>query len=263
MNIGFIQFAPALNILALTLSRLEELWVRTANMNLVVLPELCNSGYNFKNRQEARDSSEEIADSKFIEFLIAKAKSYDQFIVSGFNERHHTKLYNSAVLVGPRGYIGKYQKLHLFMKEKDFFEPGAVGLPTFDLGFCRMGILVCFDWIFPEVWRILGMKGVDLITHPSNLVLPGFAQRAVPVHAVTNRVFVVTANRVGEEENLSFTGMSTIADPRGEILCQASQSQTEVHSVKMDPDMARDKHITPWNHVFEDRRVDLYEDLLK
>ena len=119
-------------------------------------------------------------------------------------------------------------------------------------------MLVCFDWIFPEVWRIVALKGAEIICHPSNLVLPGFAQRAVPIHALTNRVYVITANRIGIEGELSFTGLSTIANPQGDILVQASQTEEEVGMEDIDIGMARDKMITPRNHVLHDRRPKEY-----
>jgi predicted amidohydrolase len=119
-------------------------------------------------------------------------------------------------------------------------------------------MLVCFDWMFPEVWRILALKGADLICHPSNLVLPSLAQQAVPIHALTNRVYVVTANRIGTEGNLSFTGLSIIANPKGEVLLQASPTGGEVGLVEADLELARDKQITARNHIFADRRPEEY-----
>ena len=167
------------------------------------------------------------------------------------------------MLVGPAGYVGRYRKLHLFLNEKDFFELGDEGLPVFDLGACRVGMLVCFDWIYPEVWRVLALKGADVICHPSNLVLPGLAQRAVPIHALTNRVYVVTANRIGSEGELTFTGLSTLADPRGEVLAQAPPAEEAVCVVDIDLALARDKQITPRNHLFADRRPEAYAELIR
>jgi predicted amidohydrolase len=180
-----------------------------------------------------------------------------------FAEREGENLYNTAVLVGPGGLLGRYRKMHLFMDEKDIFEPGDLGLPVFDIGLCRIGMLICFDWMFPEVWRILALKGADIICHPSNLVIPGLCQKAVPVHSVCNRVFVVTANRIGVERDLTFTGLSTIADPRSNVLLQASSDREEVGLVEIDPSLARNKQATPRNHIFDDRRPDQYIDLLK
>jgi predicted amidohydrolase len=258
MRIGFLQFSPKLGDVQGTIRAIERLLDRCDGTDILVLPELCNSGYNFTSYEQAWDTSESIERSPFIEYLESKCRLLNMHIVSGLNERDSEVLYNSAVLIGPNGYIGTYRKLHLFMNEKDFFQPGNIGLPVFDIGTCTVGMLVCFDWIFPEVWRIMALKGADLICHPSNLVLPGFAQRAIPIHALINRVYVVTANRIGTEGDLTFTGSSTIADPKGEVLAHASQAQEELIISEFDIALARDKMITQRNHLFDDRRPDQY-----
>jgi predicted amidohydrolase len=258
VKIGFLQFAPVLGDVQATMAEIDQLRTLWAGADLLVFPELCNSGYNFESPEQAWATSEEIGKSVFLQYLESLCQAHGCHIVSGFNERDGEHLYNSAVLVGPHGYVGRYRKLHLFMTEKDHFEPGDAGLPIFDVGPYKVGMLVCFDWLFPEVWRILALKGADVICHPSNLVLPGLAQRAVPIHALTNRLYVVTANRIGTEGNLLFTGMSTIANPKGEVLLQASPTDREVGLVEADLEMARDKEITARNHVFADRRPEEY-----
>ena len=267
MKVGFIQLAPVLGDVQATIRKIDRLIHHCEITDILVLPELCNSGYNFNSYQQAWETSEEVESSVFVQYLRSKCKQFNLYIVAGFNERHNELLYNSAILIGPKGYIGKYRKLHLFMNEKDYFKPGDVGLPVFEIGLCKIGMLVCFDWIFPEVWRILALKGAEIICHPSNLILPGFAQKAVPIHALTNRVYIVTANRIGTEGDLSFTGLSTIADPKGEILVQASQAEEEVGIKDIDITMARDKMITHRNDVFSDRRPGEYslltEDIVK
>jgi predicted amidohydrolase len=246
-----------------TLQTIDRLCVLGARADLLVLPELCNSGYNFESPRQAWETSEEIGESVFIQHLAVLCQRHDLSIVSGFNERDGDRLYNSAILVGPQGYMGKYRKLHLFSEEKDHFQPGNAGLPIFQVGSCRIGLLVCFDWVFPEVWRILALKGADVICHPSNLVLPGLAQSAIPIHALTNSVFVVTSNRIGAERNLLFTGLSTIADPRGAVLLQASSAEEEVGIVDIDFNLARDKSITARNDVLRDRRPEEYSPLVE
>jgi predicted amidohydrolase len=262
MKIGFVQFAPVLGNLQATIQKVERLSARFPGADVLVFPELCNSGYNFRSAAQAWETSEEIQDSTFVRFLESLCRRHKCHIVSGLNEREGDRLYNSAVLVGPRGYLGRYRKLHLFMNEKDYFQPGDAGLPVFDIGHCKIGMLVCFDWIFPEVWRILALKGADVICHPSNLVLPGLAQRAIPIHALINRVYVVTANRIGSEGDLSYTGLSLIADPKGDVLVQASPQEEYVAVVAMDVSLARNKSITRRNNLWEDRRPQEYSDLL-
>jgi len=263
MNVGFIQLSPVLGDLDATMSKVKKHMDRFTAADLVVLPELCNSGYNFESSQQARDTAEPVESSVFLEYLHSVCVRHDRYIVTGFNERDGDRLYNSAILIGPGGVCGKYRKLHLFLNEKDIFTPGDVGLPVFDVSGCKLGLLICFDWVFPEVWRVLALKGADVICHPSNLVIPRLAQTAIPVHALINRVYVITANRTGREGDLSFTGLSTIAGPRGEILCQAGPSEEESGLVEIDLAAARNKMVTPRNHLLQDRRPDEYLDIVK
>ncbi|TKJ40783.1 carbon-nitrogen hydrolase [candidate division LCP-89 bacterium B3_LCP] len=258
MNIGFIQFSPVLGDPDASIEKIKRLINQCEGADLVVLPELSNSGYNFESKEQAWELSEEIPKGKFCDFIQTEARERGIHIVAGVNERDGERLYNTAILTGPEGIIGKYRKTHLFWDEPDIFLPGDLGLPVFDIGECRLGILICFDWIFPEVWRVLALKGADLVCHPSNLVIPGLCQKAIPVHALTNRIYIITANRIGTEGNLTFTGLSTIADPKGKVLIQASSSEEEVGVVDMNISLARDKMITPRNHAFNDRRPELY-----
>jgi predicted amidohydrolase len=260
MKIGYVQFAPRLCDLDGTLESLAAL-LPQCKADLVVLPELCNSGYNFPSAAEAAATAETVSDSRFLSFLTEHCRRHGCHVVSGFNERDGEALYNTAVLVGPQGCRGRYRKLHLFKHEKDFFQPGNLGLPVFDCGPARVGMLICFDWLFPEAWRVLALQGADVICHPCNLVLPGLAQRAVPVHALMNRLYIVTANRVGTERKLAFTGASLIADPAGEVLVKAPEREPQVAMVEIDLARARDKWITPLNHLLRDRRPDQYQSL--
>ncbi|MDD2998201.1 MAG: carbon-nitrogen hydrolase [Candidatus Riflebacteria bacterium] len=262
MKAGFVQFAPELCDLDATLVKLEKLLKDAPAADLLVLPELCNSGYNFPTRRDAFEISEEIENSRFIALLADHCKRQNLYIASGFCEKDGFKLYNTSVLIGPEGYIGKYRKIHLFYNEKDVFSAGDVGLPVFKTSIGNIAMLVCFDWIFPEVWRILALKGADVICHSSALVLPGFAQRSVPVHALVNHVYVITGNRIGTEHGLTFTGMSTIANPKGEVVYQAGAETEEARVFDFDLELARNKMITPRNDLMADRRPELYKELL-
>ncbi len=263
MKIGFLQFAPVLGDVQANIQTIDTLLSQAREADLLVLPELCNSGYNFKSKELAWETSEEIPSGDFVRYLESAGKKYDIYLVAGVNERDGDRLYNTAVLVGPSGYVGKYRKLHLFLNEKDYFTPGDVGLPLFDIGHCKLGIQICFDWIYPETWRILALKGADVICHPSNLVLPGLAQKAVPIHGLINRVFTITANRIGSEDELTFTGNSIIADPMGNVVAHASPTEEEVKVVEVDITRARDKKATPRNDLFADRRPSEYRALVE
>ncbi len=262
MRVAVIQFQPALCDLEETIRRLDPLLEQCSAADLIVLPELANSGYNFVDKAEAWDSSESVGSSSFLDHLTRKCSELECEIITGLNERADERLYNSAVLLSADGLQGFYRKMHLFVDEPDYFEPGDVGLPVFEREYGTIGILICFDWCFCETWRVLALKGAELICHPSNLVIPGKAQKAIPVHAMTNRVFIATCNRTGSERDLTFTGRSIIADPAGEVLVEASQTEPEMMAVDIDLALARNKTMTRRNDAFGDRRPDQYGELV-
>ena len=256
MKIALIQFAPVFGNLKANIESLKHLLYKAKDADLVVLPELANTGYNFESREEASLLSETTKGSVFLDFIKESCLQYNFTIATGFLEKEEKKLYNSAILMNANGIIGIYRKLHLFMKEKIIFEKGNKELLVFSVGGVKIGMLVCFDWMFPEVWRKLALQGADIILHPSNLVLP-YAQSVIPSYALVNRVFIATANRIGSEKELSFTGKSIIADPKGVILAQAG-IQEEIVFADIEPELARNKMITPMNDIFTDRRTDIY-----
>lgn len=258
MQVGFVQLAPVLGDQDATIAKIDRLLSGVKLPEILVFPELCNSGYNFTTAEQARQTAEMVGESAFLSYLEELCRRSGSHIVAGLNEKDGEDLYNTAVLLGPQGYIGKYRKLHLFLNESDYFRPGNLGLPVFDLGFCRLGMLICFDWIFPEVWRIMALKGVDVICHPSNLILPGLAQRGIGVHAMINRYYVILANRTGTEGQLLFTGCSQIAGPRGDILAAAGDVEEGIFTAEVDIDLARDKAVTTHNDVLADRRPEEY-----
>jgi predicted amidohydrolase len=273
MRIGYVQFSPVLGDLEANRLAVASLVGQAENADLLVLPELCNSGYRFRSRDEAMEAAEPVPSGPFVRHLTQLSAQHRLVLVAGLLEKAGVDLYNSAVVVGPSGLIGHYRKAHLFWDEKDIFRPGNTGFSVFDLEPARLfpsasgptvriGVLICFDWQFPEAWRVLALKGAQIVCHPSNLILPGKAQSAVPVLAMLNRIFTVTANRIGRERDLAFTGRSFMAAPSGEILAEASADREEVRVIECDPREALNKEITPRNDLLGDRRPELYTELL-
>jgi len=165
------------------------------------------------------------------------------------------------MLVGPRELIDVYRKAHLFWNEKKVFTPGNTPLKVYDIGGARIGMMICFDWLFPEVTRELAVKGADIICHPSNLVLP-HCPAAMITRSLENRVFTITANRVGTERrvkgaSLTFIGKSQVTAPDGRVLARAPSRGAWSKVVEIDPKEARKKLLTPVNDVLKDLRVDL------
>ncbi|HLA64820.1 MAG TPA: nitrilase-related carbon-nitrogen hydrolase [Rhodothermales bacterium] len=267
-----LQFEPAYLDVDGNLDLVEKLLgpLEALDADLVVLPELFATGYFFQSTEDAQSVGEEAPDGKTTERLHAWARQSGATFVAGFVERAGDRFYNSAVVVTPRGWLGTYRKVHLFYEEKHHFAPGDVGFPVWTVTDrqgkpYRLGVMICFDWYFPESARALALQGADVIAHPSNLVRPD-CPRSMPIRALENHVFTVTANRVGVESNgreqVRYIGQSTICDVRGQVLAQAGPEETAVLSAAFEPTDARDRRLTAMNDLFEDRRPEVYAPLL-
>jgi predicted amidohydrolase len=261
LRVGYLQCCPLLGEVAANLERIQAL-VGDVRADLLVLPELATTGYALRDRPAVRALAEPIP-GPATETLAAVARRTGGALVVGLAERDGERLFNSAVIVDESGVRAVYRKAHLFRREKQLFDPGDSGFAVTDVAGLRLGLMVCFDWAFPDAAGTLARRGAQLIAHPANLVL-GHARRAIPVRCLENRVFAITANRWGEEpgpeDALTFRGESLIVSPEGEELAVGPAAGDEVRVVTIDPAAADDKLLTPENHVFEDRRPELYSE---
>jgi len=264
-KIGYYQFDPYFGMVQKNLERILSA-LTDVQADLIVLPELPFTGYYFKDREELNDLAEDVNDSSTIERLKGFCRQQDLHIVTGFAEKSADKLFNSAILVGPGKVVHTYRKLHLFNTEKDYFDPGDTPLAVALVRDVKIGLMVCFDWVFPEVARILALKGAEIIYHPSNLVLT-YCQQAMLTRSLENSVFTVTANRHGTEKRphgeLAFTGQSQITDPKGNLVSRAEPNTDSLSVVEIDVDSAQDKKMTNKNDLFSDRRPEFYTELSK
>ncbi|MBI2412432.1 MAG: acyltransferase [Deltaproteobacteria bacterium] len=262
MKIGFLQTRPVFGeIKKNTENAAGE--IERLDCDLIVLPELFSTGYQFRNKAELLKLSEEIDGGYAVGRLKDIAKKKNMHIVAGLAEKEGRRAYNSSVLIGPKGVVGLYRKAHLFWDERKIFTPGDRPLSVHKAGRARVGMMICFDWVFPEVARTLALLGADIICQPSNLVLP-YCPEAMKTRSLENRVFSITANRVGTEERvagkrLKFIGSSQIVAPNGAVLYRAGGWRVEARVVEVDPRDARRKKITPLNDIIKDRRVDLFK----
>lgn len=236
--------------------------IEKLDASLIVLPELFSTGYQFRSKKELLELAEEVPSGYATRTLVGAAKAKGAYIVAGLAERAGNKAYNSAVLVGPKGLIATYRKAHLFWDEKKIFTKGDTPFKVYKAGKVRVGMMICFDWLFPEAARTLALQGAEVICHPSNLVLP-YCPQAMITRSLENRVFTITANRVGTEERVSgkplkFIGTSQVTSPDGDVLVRAGSKRIDAAVVEIDPSRARKKLITPLNDIFRDRRKDLF-----
>ncbi|MDR1953470.1 MAG: nitrilase family protein [Clostridiales Family XIII bacterium] len=252
-----------------TIDRISE--AASNGAKLVVLPEMITSGYIFNTRDEIAEMAERIPGGDTVHKWEALAREKDVYIVAGIPEEDGGKFYNSAVLVGPDGFIGKFRKMHLWDEDKVWYEPGDLGIPVFHTPIGRIAILICYDMWFFEMWRIAAMKGADIVCVPTNWVklktLPENVQTVAPymamVAANTNCMFVACADRVGYERGITFPGRSLIVGPVGfPSAGPASGTEEDILYHVCNMSDARKYNWTTHNVLFRDRRTDYYDSML-
>ncbi|MFX1379599.1 MAG: nitrilase-related carbon-nitrogen hydrolase [Promethearchaeota archaeon] len=262
MKVGYIQTSPHFGNKERNFKEIEKL---TLNLkaDLIVLPELFATGYTFTSKEEAFSLAED-RKGETTQFLTKIAKLTRSIVVGGFIEKEGDNIYNAAMIVSNEGIIGSYRKIHLYYKEKLWFAPGNKPLKIYDIDGIKIGIMICFDWIFPETARTLALLGADIIAHPSNLVLP-YCQKAMITRCLENRVFAITSNRIGDEkrgiDHFRFTGGSQITSYNGEVLSSAPEAKEFVDIVDIDIERARNKNLNDFNNLIEDRRINFYQNI--
>jgi predicted amidohydrolase len=260
-KVGFVQFAPVRHNVIWNITRLQNL-LSGVRCDLLVLPELANSGYLYSSTAEMKAFAEPADGSgEFLSTMKDLAGKMGGVIVAGYAEQAAEGLYNSAAAVSADGVLQNYRKTHLFGGEKKLFLPGNTGFNLFEHCGVRIGILVCFDWIFPEAARSLALKGAHILAHPTNLVLP-YCQSAMVTRSLENHVFSITANRYGSEtlanQVLNFSGASQVIDPQGNRLLQAAVDQDSIQVCEIEPALAENKRINAENDLFADRHPEFY-----
>ena len=263
MKISVFQTNPVFNEYDVNAKNIIS-YIENSESDILVFPELSFSGYNFNSKEQLSHSANGFNCKIFSDTFTALSKDNDKIICIGFaEERVDSKYYNSSALFFPNGERHLYRKTHLFYKEKNIFEEGNTGFNVFyyEPWDIKIGMMICYDWRFPEAARTLGIKGADVILCPSNLVTDVW-HISMPSRALENNLFFVTANRVGAETNdkqtLEFTGKSAIYGCRGELLCQASSDNEEIITTEIDHKLARNNAFNEINDIFLDRRSELY-----
>lgn len=260
MKVGFYQFRPLFGKPEQNCQKILSA-LENVDADLIVLPELALTGYYFKDKNESLKFAEDPDNSKRLDALTDLARRKNMHMVIGFAEKRGERCYNSAALIGPEGIEHIYRKAHLFNEEKFCFDPGDTSFIVNDINGVKIGIMICFDWVFPEVTRVLAIQGAQIICQPSNLVLQ-FCQQTMLVRCIENKVFAITANRYGMDKrpqgSLKFTGKSQIVAPGGELIHRAASQRDALFITEISPKDANNKMITQHNHLLNDRRPELY-----
>lgn len=278
VRVAVVQFNPQVGLdnleaNALAVRKRLEQAVR-GGANLIVLPELATTGYCFDSREEAFAHAEPVPDGRTVRGWTDFAREHQVYLVGCLPELDGRQLFDTAVLVGPDGFVGKYRKTHLWNEEKLFFTPGNLGFPVFETRIGRIGLLVCWDIWFPETARIVGQLGADIICIPTGWVWTPpplydasgtcMAAYLTMTAAHANNVFIATADRIGTERGTGFMGNSLIAGTNGWPIGRIAGPDEDT-ILYADIDLVQARTAPIWNQLNDlqrDRRTDLYDQLL-
>lgn len=271
VRVACCQLAPQVGDKASNLAKTADFIERAARegARIVVLPELCSSGYVFASRAEARALSDAFEDGETTTLWAGLARDLGLHIVAGFAEHAGPTLYNAAAVIGPGGRLGVFRKVHLWGDENLFFAPGNLGFPVFPTEHGVLGVGICYDGWFPEFYRSCALKGAELVCVPTNWVpIPGqdptreaMANILTMASAHTNSIYIAAADRVGTERGQPFVGQSLITSFSGWPI-GGPASTTEEQIIYADLDLAQARRARRWNdfnQVLRDRRPEAYE----
>ena len=271
---------------------LEEIsdWIKQgveAGAELMLFPELVIHGHCTPNTYEL---AERVPDGPSTQRLCRLAAQYHVQISAGLSEKENDLVFNAQVLVGPDGYIGKQRKLHLSRDEVLFYKGGR-NLPVFDLGKCRVGISICYDTMFPEVARILALRGAEVLLMPHAVREKAWDETSasqqgarrwvaehyrvmIPARCRENSCFAVAADQAGRAGFVDrypknspsqphHAGGAYIVDPEGQILAQTQEEKIEPELVVATLKAATiaNERATP-NFALKTRRPELFSELV-
>jgi predicted amidohydrolase len=195
-----------------------------SNLDLIVFPELFITGYNLRDNYSV--IAEKIPSSAMAQRgILELAKKFKTYILTGIVERAGKSLFNSAIMVGPEGYIGHYQKRFLPnfgpFEEKMYFGEGKKST-VFDTPFGKIGVQICYDLFFPETSMDLAHDSADLIVNlaASPTTSRPLFHRMLPARAIETTCFYAYSNNIGTQGSLTFAGESLVVNPRGKIIAE-------------------------------------------
>ncbi len=271
IQVAAAQISPQITAVAENRDKIEDALRRavTKGARLLVCPECALTGYAYDSRVEASPHAETMP-GPASDYLGRITRELDAYLIFGLLEKDGTRLYNSAALLGPEGLLAVYRKTHLPVLGVDRFADAGNGpLQVIQTPIGGIGMMICYDAVFPECARELGLGGADILALPTNYPV-GKANRIIehvlPARTIENRVFLVAANRVGLERGTTFAGRSCIIDVSGELLAAAGADREEIIMAQIDPALARQKRIVVRPGEYETdcdahRRPDLYHRL--
>lgn len=207
---------------------------------LIVVPELFDTGYRTEEKDELIAGT---IPGPTTNRIFKICEELNIYVIGTTLEKTNGKPFDTAFLVGPQGLVGIYRKNALWDKENERFQKGSFEYPVFDIGFCKVGIQICYEIGFPEGARILTLQGADVIAYPSAF---GIARLyawdlATRSRALENGNYVIACNRSGTEKGeTSFAGNSRIINCRGDIVAQA-EAENQVIVAEVDLNLVKEQ----------------------
>ena len=248
------------------LHKIEEFTVKAEEQkaDLVIFPELALTGYVV--RDQIYELAEQIPGptTDIVEELARKTGRHIVFGMPELSGKTRATIFNTAVLVGPSGLIGKYRKMYLpthsVFEEKRYFRPGYDPV-TFTTKLGKIGICICYDIFFPEVYRLTRLKGAELIVtiSASPAVRRSYFEILTAARALENTVFLAYVNLVGVEEGLQFWGGSRLVNPTGDVVAKAKYDEEDFVTAEVDYNDMR--HTETFVPILKDLRPELFEKL--
>jgi predicted amidohydrolase len=232
--------------------------------DLIIFPELSLTGYTI--RDDLFELAEKIPgpSTNAIEKIAKKHEAHIVFGMPEISEKTQATIYNTAVLVGPKGYIGKYRKMHLpthsVFEEKRYFRPGYQAA-TFGTELGKIGLIICYDIFFPEACRLTRLEGAQLIVciSASPAIRRAFFETLTAARAIENVAFLAYVNLVGIEDGLQFWGGSRLIAPNGRIIAKAKYDEEDL--VIGEVNYADIKPVETFVPTLKDLRPELFEKL--
>jgi predicted amidohydrolase len=267
-KVASIEFNPTLNERDKNVTELVKLTEQAFKngAKLVVAPEMATTGYYYADRKSIEPFVDTIP-GKTTNAFESLTKKYDAYIVFGMPEvdKKNTLYYNSAALVGPDGYIGKYRKTQMWETETHWGAWGDLGVPVFDTKLGKLAINVCMDSAYFETARLAGIQGADILAFPTNSSAQAIS--ALPARAQQNGMYIVSANRSNTEHGFHMIGGSAIWSPEGHKLAEAPVAMTEkedsneptITYAMIDPKLYNNKN----KEALAERRPELYKELMQ
>jgi predicted amidohydrolase len=265
LKVGLIQMDCELNQKESNLQKALAYVDQIAdNVDVICFPELFTTGYHLKTLASHLDELAETIPGPTVYQFQEKAKQYKSAIIGNIIEKDEAQsgvFYDTTFVINEHGeYQGKYRKVHLYPTEHQYFRSGSQ-LPVFEICGVKIGNAICYDHGFEEMFRILAMKGAEVIFIPS--VIPKNYEYLLNLRtcarAQDNQLFTVAINRVGVEDGTEYCGLSKIANPRGEVICEAGDKEEIVIGTIELTQIGKEREQEP---ILRSRRPELYDQLV-